>query len=101
MELSRSMAALATDRITLEDRLAIAIAALLDRIDMIGMAEQTQRLDRPVELVDRRSQMRRQIPDLPFRVPTDGRLKKIAVAICQVGPPAYPGADSELNFHFT
>src|SRR5436309_12780718 len=45
--------------------------------------------------------MRRQIPDLPFRVPTDGRLKKIAVAIRQIGPPAYPRADSELNFHFT
>src|SRR5437870_10265194 len=71
MELSRSMAALATDRITLENRLAIAIAGLLDRIDMVGMAEQTQRLDGTIELVNGRSQVRRQIPDLPFRVPTD------------------------------
>src|SRR5438093_914628 len=57
VDLSGSVAALATNRKALEDRLMIAIAALLDRLDMIGMAEQTQRLHRTVKLVDGRSQV--------------------------------------------
>ena len=50
MQLARAVAAFAADRVAPEEGLLVSIDGLRHRLDMVGMAEQAGRLDRPIEV---------------------------------------------------
>src|SRR5262249_12652576 len=58
----------------------------------VTVADQAADVDRPVEMILRAKQ-RRQVPLALLRVPTDRRLKQVAVPIGDIGSPARAGAE--------
>src|SRR5205085_920056 len=93
--LARAMTALAADGVPAEDRLAIAVARVLDRLDAIGVTVQASPLDEPARPCPRR-EARRQVPELFLREPADRRLEDEAVVRGQVRMAAHPRTDDVI-----
>jgi hypothetical protein len=50
VKLTRPMTTLTADRMTSKDRLSITVDRTRDRLDLVRVAEEARRLDRPVEV---------------------------------------------------
>ena len=85
VQFSRTVAALAADGESVENRLLIMIQGVLNGIGPIAMTKQAVSRDRPAGK-ERLVEPGRQIPNLLLRKPADGGLEEEAVALNQVGP---------------
>src|SRR5262245_42989546 len=81
VQLTRPVAALAADRIALEDRLLIMVDRALHQLGLIAVAEQALQRDLTREAQKVFFVARRQVPDPFARIPGDRRLHKEAIAI--------------------
>ena len=98
VQIAGTVAALAADGHALEDRRAVAINCVRDRLDRVGVAKQARRLGRPLEQPEVAAVSRRQVPALLLGVPGDRRLEQAAVTLAEVRERAGARADDVLHF---
>src|SRR5207253_6992785 len=90
------VAALAANRLAAKDRQPVTIDRVRHRFNLVAVAEEARWLGRPLELLAHLEPWR-QVPSPGLRIPADERLEQIAIAIDQIGAPAPPGANCELD----
>ncbi len=96
--LPRPMAALATNGMADEDRLLVAIDGPFPGRHLVGMAIQTTCMYGAAAKHLTR-EIWRQVPFVLLRIPADGRLKEVTVALDHVGMSARAGAENILHGH--
>jgi hypothetical protein len=97
VQLARSVATLAADGISLENRRTIPVQGVGYLLDAVAVAEQASRGNEPGEVMVVRSVSGRQIPDMSLGIPRDRRLKEITVMVDQVRSTSRAGTDRELD----
>ena len=90
------MAPLTSDGVPPEHRRPVLVERVSDRLHRVTVAEQTLRVRWPSELF-KRLEAGCQIPDSLAGKPTDRRLEQAAIPFDEIGSPAYPGANGEVD----
>ena len=100
VQFARTVAAFATNRMALEDRLFISVQRVNDRFDTVGMTKQTVRHDWPIEVHIANIIPRRNVPPILLAIPCDRRLEQSVVVLNEVRDSSRARTDRVFHFAF-